>query len=183
MGFRGDRPKLRGTASYGRRSTAPVTAEPPRPLDSFQPSRAEKKKILFVCIGNSCRSQMAEAFARAYGSDVMIPQSAGLNPATIISPLTQQTLGERNIRLDGHFPKGVDMMARETFDLVVNISGQRLPLPAVRMIEWAVPDPIGRTNEVYRNVAGQIESLVIGLILELRASLAAPATPARPPLG
>ena len=58
---------------------------------------AAKKRVLFVCIGNSCRSQMAEAFARAYGADIMEAQSAGVNPATYIAPLTRQTLGERNL--------------------------------------------------------------------------------------
>ena len=61
--------------------------------------------MLFVCIGNSCRSQMAEAFARAYGADIMEVQSAGLSPATYIAPLTKQTLGEHNLNIDDHFPR------------------------------------------------------------------------------
>ena len=147
-GIRGGRPRLRGVGA------------PPAPA---------KKRVLFVCIGNSCRSQMAEGFARAYGSDVMVARSAGLSPATIIAPLTRQVLGERNIRIVDHFPKGLDLLARETFDIVVNISGMPVPVMAPRVVEWSVVDPIGQTESVYRAVADQIEGLVMRLILELRA--------------
>jgi arsenate reductase len=169
MGIRGDRPKLRGTASYGRRTQTPDAPAAPITRAQAAPPEKKKKKVLFVCIGNSCRSQMAEAFARAYGSDVMMAESAGLNPATIIAPLTRQILKERNIRIDSHFPKGVDMMMRDTYDLIVNMSGQSLMLPYARIVDWRVPDPIGRTDSIYRSVAAQIEGLVMGLILELRS--------------
>src|SRR6266852_485932 len=91
------------------------------------PGPPAKKRVLFVCIGNSCRSQMADGFARAYDSDVMVVRSAGLSPAAIIAPLTRQVLSERNIRIDDHFPKGLDLVSRETFDVLVNLSG--LPVP------------------------------------------------------
>ncbi|HKS96927.1 MAG TPA: ArsC family transcriptional regulator [Terriglobia bacterium] len=123
---------------------------------------------MFLCIGNSCRSQMAEAFARAYGSDVMTVESAGLSPATIIAPLTKQVLAERNLNIDSHFPKGLEVAARESFDLVVNMSGQPVKLLQARVVDWPVRDPIGQSEAVYRGVVQQIESLVMGLILSLR---------------
>jgi arsenate reductase len=153
-GIRGGRPRLRGVGTPRAGQTPPAPA---------------KKRVLFVCIGNSCRSQMAEGFARAYGSDVMVARSAGLSPATIIAPLTRQVLGERNIRIDDHFPKGLEALARETFDVVVNLSGMPVPRKAPRVVEWSVVDPIGQTESVYRAVANQIEGLVMRLILELRA--------------
>jgi protein-tyrosine-phosphatase len=117
---------------------------------------------------------MAEALARAYGSDVIDAHSAGLSPAMMIAPLTKQILEERNIGMEGHFPKGVDMMAREKYDVIINMSGQNLQGPSralssSRVVDWRVPDPIGRTLEVYRSVAAQIEGLVMALILELRS--------------
>jgi protein-tyrosine-phosphatase len=113
---------------------------------------------------------MAEALARAYGSDVLVAHSAGLAPATLMSPLTRQVLEKRNVHVDGHFPKSVGTFAQQTFDVVVNISGIRGTLPAAaRSLEWAVPDPIGQTEEVYQRVLSQIEGLVMRLILELRA--------------
>jgi arsenate reductase len=156
---------MRGGALRQSPATAPET-----PAD---PVRA-KKRVLFVCIGNSCRSPMAEAFARAYGSDVLTAQSAGLAPASIIQPLTRQTLQERNVSAEDLFPKGLEALEGESFDLVVNLSG--LPLPPFlgtsipRVLVWPVPDPIGQKESVYREVALRIERLVIGLILELRSA-------------
>ena len=144
--------------------TRPVQSKP------AQPQQAVKKRVLFVCIGNSCRSQMAEAFARAYGSDIIDAKSAGLSPAAIIAPLTRQVLGEKNVRIDDHFPKGLDMVSRQPFDLIVNMSGTKLEIPGAHVLDWAVKDPIGQREEVYRSVAAQIEGLVMRLILELRSS-------------
>jgi arsenate reductase (thioredoxin) len=156
-GFRGTRHRFGGPRKPG----AQLASSP-------QPAVA-KKRVLFVCIGNSCRSQMAEAFARAYGADVMEPLSAGLSPAAIIAPLTRQTLLDRNVRVEGQFPKGLELFPESQVDLVVNMSGAKLGLGALRVVEWQVQDPIGQSAEVYRTVASQIEHLVMGLILELRS--------------
>ena len=131
-----------------------------------------RKRVLFVCIGNSCRSQMAEGFARAYGSDVMEVHSAGVSPAMTIAPLTRQTLSEKNISIDGHFPKGLDLVTLRPFDVVINMSGVPLAMEGARVIEWPVPDPIGQPEATYRAVASQIETLVMRLILELRSGTA-----------
>ena len=112
----------------------------------------------------------AEAFARAYGADIMDVQSAGVSPATYIAPLTKQTLGELNLNIDGHFPKGMDLMRLQHFDVVINMSGVPVGLPGARLIEWTVPDPIGQTEAYYRTVARQIEDLVMRLIVELRTA-------------
>jgi arsenate reductase len=143
-----------------------------RPKPPVAHSATAKKRVLFVCIGNACRSQMAEAFARAYGSDIMIVHSAGLAPATSLPPLTRQTLSEKNIPSEGQFPKGVESVVGEPFEVVVNLSGETLPAAfgAARVIEWSVRDPIGESESVYRAVAAQIEGLVMRLILELRGS-------------
>ncbi|HLJ13730.1 MAG TPA: hypothetical protein VKV15_04480 [Bryobacteraceae bacterium] len=137
------------------------------------------KKILFLCIGNSCRSQMAEGFARAYGSDVMVARSAGLSPAGRIAPLTYQTMKERNILLDGQFPKGLDAFPpTERFDLVINLSGHSIPVDLNAPVEeWKVRDPIGEEPEVYQQVATQLENLVMTLILRLRREAAARPAP------
>jgi arsenate reductase len=114
---------------------------------------------------------MAEAFARAYGADVMEVHSAGVSPATMIAPLTKQTLAERNLNMGDHFPKGMDIIRRQVFDLVVNMSGIPVTLPGARIVEWKVPDPIGQKASVYRAVADQLEGLVMRLILEMRTTL------------
>jgi arsenate reductase len=129
---------------------------------------AGKKRVLFVCIGNSCRSQMAEGFARKYGSDCIAVQSAGLSPASIVQDDTHRTMAARGVTLDGQFPKGIELLAKEPFDLIVNMSGYSLPQMSGRIVNWAVQDPIGLSEEVYENVADQIERQVMRLILELR---------------
>jgi len=151
---RGQRHRLRG----------PSRIDPPK-------LSAAKKRVLFVCIGNSCRSQMAEAFAQAYGADIMDVQSAGVSHATYIAPLTKQTLSRWNLNIDDHFPKGMDAVQRKTFDVVINMSGTPLQLPGARVVDWIVQDPIGQSEDFYRAVATQIEGLVMRLILELRAAM------------
>lgn len=125
-------------------------------------------RVLFVCIGNACRSQMAEAFARRYGSDVLDPQSAGLAPAGFLSPDTRQVMFEKDIDIEGCESKGFDTTGN-AFDLIVNMSGYPLPplLPSpVR--EWKVEDPIGLSLDRHREIRDRIEGLVVGLILEFR---------------
>jgi protein-tyrosine-phosphatase len=113
---------------------------------------------------------MAEAFARAYGSDVVVARSAGISPSMIIQPLTKQVLAERNLSVDHQFPKGMEISRGEPFDLVVNMSGFPVTVPGARLVAWPVPDPIGQEETVYRTVASQIEGLVMQLILELRTA-------------
>ncbi|HVN05437.1 MAG TPA: hypothetical protein VMT86_13525 [Bryobacteraceae bacterium] len=131
-------------------------------------SRA-KTRVLFVCIGNSCRSQMAEGFARDYGSDVMIPASAGLAPAMMVARDTVRAMDEKNIDLRNHFPKSLKQLGRAQFDLIINMSESELP-PEVTSPSrsWDVPDPIGESYEMHCQIRDQIEVLVMELILELR---------------
>jgi arsenate reductase len=171
MGGRGTLPRPeRGTPLFPPKTGA-AAANPVVPAKTAGPLAAPAKKhVLFVCIGNSCRSQMAEAFARAYGADIMDAQSAGVSPATIIAPLTRQVLSEKNLKIDDHFPKGLESVSRQPFDVIVNMSGTRLSVPGAQVIEWVVKDPIGQREEVYRTVAAQIEGLVMRLILDLRTA-------------
>jgi arsenate reductase (thioredoxin) len=128
-----------------------------------------KQKVLFLCIGNSCRSQMAEGFARTYGADVMEALSAGLGPAMSVSPMTVETMKEKNIDMSDAVPKGVDGVDRSGLSLIVNISGQKLPVRSVPLVDWDVRDPIGRDEKVFREVRDEIERRVMELILRLRA--------------
>jgi arsenate reductase len=157
----------------GDRTLKPRALQPgPRPQSKLPAASSQKAKVLFVCIGNSCRSQMAEAFARAYGSDILTAHSAGLAPAILVAPLTRQVLAEKNVPMDGQFPKRLDAFAGERFEVVVNLSGEPLPaaVGAARLIEWTIRDPIGESESIYRAVAAEIEGLVMRLILELRGS-------------
>lgn len=125
------------------------------------------QNVLFVCVGNACRSQMAEGFAHAYGADVMESHSAGLAPAMAVPDETRQTMAEKNLDISAQFPKPVSLFPDGHFDLVINISGY--PIPGYPLaVEWKVSDPIGGSPEEYRATRDRIEQLVMMLILELR---------------
>lgn len=111
---------------------------------------------------------MAEGFARAYGSDVLKAESAGLAPAISLAPLTHKVMLEKNIDLGHMYPRGFGALAGG-FDLIVNMSGQPLPQQINAQVEeWPVQDPIGEPEEIYRQVRDQIERRVMGLVLTMR---------------
>lgn len=127
------------------------------------------KRVLFVCIGNCCRSQMAEGFANAYGRDVLEATSAGLAPTIQIDPDTLQTMREKNIDISAQFPKKFDPLEAMDCDLIVNMSGYDLPEPiAAAVREWKVRDPYRLRPEIYKQVCDDVENRVMQLILELR---------------
>lgn len=113
---------------------------------------------------------MAEGFARAYGSDVLEVCSAGLMPTNTVPSTTRKVMLEKNIPIDSQFPKGIEIYTRTSFDLVVNMSGEKLPKkfdPVIR--NWLVADPMGSSDGVFRQVRDEIETLVMKLVLEFRS--------------
>lgn len=129
----------------------------------------KKKRVLFVCVGNCCRSQMAEGFAAQYGSDVLVAESAGLVPAGVVVDETVRAMAERNVDISSQYSKGLRVERSGEYDLIVNISGFHLPdAMHAPSVAWAVPDPIGQSDEVYRQVCDQIEALVLQLISDFR---------------
>jgi arsenate reductase (thioredoxin) len=113
---------------------------------------------------------MAVGFARAYGSDVLTAESAGLAPAMIVASLTRKVMLEKNIDLGEDFPKTLDMVTLDGVDLIINMSGYPLPMKTdTRVEDWNVRDPIGESEDVYREVRDQIEQRVMRMILELRS--------------
>ena len=130
-----------------------------------------RKRVLFVCVGNACRSQMAEGFARTYGSDVMIPASAGVMPARAIPSHTLRAMDEKNIDLRHQFPKALRNLGRAEFDLVVNMTGRFLP-PEYKswpVVDWEVADPVQMEYAEHCEIRDVIEALVMKLVIELRA--------------
>lgn len=140
---------------------------------------AARKRVLFVCIGNCVRSQMAEAFARAYGRDVIRAESAGVAPAGFISPETEKILLDRGISVERQYSKSVYELDHLPFDLLVNIAGDALPFGIRQSLaretrSWKVADPMGKAVEQFLEAAEQIENLVMSLILEFREESAPP---------
>lgn len=127
------------------------------------------KRVLFVCLGNSCRSQMAEAFARAYGGDILVAASAGLTPAIAVADDTLRAMHAKGLDLRDHFPKSIRHLGRAQFDVVINMSGFDLPDSVGTSIRsWDVPDPVYLKFDEHCEVRDAIERLVMTLILEFR---------------
>lgn len=142
----------------------------------------KRQAILFVCIGNACRSQMAEGFARHYGRDTVACSSAGMMPLLSVPALTRQVMLEKNIPIDDQYPKGIELFRHQRFDRIVNMSGMALPGGISGPVEeWVVADPYGRRDGVYRQVRDHLEGRVMKLLMELRNRPAAEplARPAR----
>jgi arsenate reductase len=128
-----------------------------------------KLKVLFVCVGNSCRSQMAEAFARSLGGDVIEAASAGIAPARRIASGTRDALREHGISMPGQFSKGLDEVYLGHYDLVINMSALDLPEHVEAPYrQWIIEDPIRKSHDVYTKVAEKVKTEVLALIEEVR---------------
>ena len=126
-------------------------------------------RVLFVSQTNSSRSQMAEAFANYYGSDVLRAASVGIRPAPQVSAATREVMREKNIEIPDRTPKGLDWMNLEHFDLIVNLSGNSLPdTGPAPVLSFSVPDPTGRDQEIFREVRDRIDYHVTRLVRDLR---------------
>jgi arsenate reductase (thioredoxin) len=112
---------------------------------------------------------MAEGFARAHGDDVLEVQSAGIAPALAVAPLTHRVMLERNIDVGHCFPKELEHVDG-SIDLIINMSGHRFPArDGAEMEAWEIRDPIGESEEVFRQVRDEIEGRVLKLIERLRS--------------
>ncbi len=128
--------------------------------------------ILFICIGNTCRSPMAEAMARAMGGDRILAYSAGLNPTGRVARDTILVLDALGYDAGGLRSKGIDEVPVDEVDVIVSLIGQSglryLPHGlAARLESWSIRDPYGDDAEVYRAVARTIERRVRDLMDEL----------------
>ena len=139
-----------------------------------------RTKVLFLCIGNACRSQMAEAIARHHASDVIEASSAGLVPFGAVPDITLTVLGERGIPVEGLRSKALSAKDISDTDLVINMTGRagsEFLTDAIAPVEdWHVGDPFGLNLTMYRAIRGQIEALVEDLARRLR-NKDAPTTP------
>ncbi|QQL49159.1 GNAT family N-acetyltransferase [Mucilaginibacter ginkgonis] len=127
-------------------------------------------KILFVCIENSNRSQMAQAFAKILGNGKVEAFSAGSNPSGKINPKAISAMKEFGYDLTTHSSKNLDDVSSEApFDYVVTMGcGDACPwMPAKHFIDWQIPDPRDMNAEEFNMVRDQIKVLVSELISQL----------------
>jgi arsenate reductase len=129
-----------------------------------------RKRILFVCTENACRSQMASAFTRYHGGDEIEVESAGSAPAEEINPLMEEVMREKGIDMAFRKPKSIEEAARSGApELIISMGCEEAcPLfPGVPNQEWSVPDPAGKPIELMRRIREEIEERVRKLIEEV----------------
>jgi protein-tyrosine-phosphatase len=121
--------------------------------------------ILFICLGNSCRSIMAEALARQFFPDSMRISSAGIHPLGYVAPETFQVLAESGVATEGLWSKGLDKIDCALYAVLVNLTNYSLDAVLARacpgrIIHHPVIDPFGRSLEVYRQAREAIRRFI-----------------------
>lgn len=126
------------------------------------------KRVLFVCVENANRSQMAEAFAHIHGSDQVEALSAGSRPSGQINPKAIRFMAELGYDLTAHGSKSLDEITG-AFDAVITMGcGDTCPwVPATRREDWSLPDPKHMDDDQYRavrdEIAGRVKTLLASL--------------------
>ena len=126
------------------------------------------KTILFVCIENSCRSQIAEAFAKFYSNSSLKVISAGSKPSGSVNPIAIKLMSELGHELTGHYSKSVETVI-DCVDYLISMGcGDSCPnIKAEERIEWNIPDPKEMSEIEFKEVIGLIDKNVQSLIKNL----------------
>jgi protein-tyrosine-phosphatase len=126
-------------------------------------------QVLFVCVHNAGRSQMAAALLNHYGAGRVTVRSAGSAPADAINPAVRDAMAELGIDISAEQPKLLTADAVETSDVVITMGcGDACPVyPGKRYLDWQLPDPAGKGVEAVRPIRDEIDTRVCGLLAEL----------------
>ena len=127
------------------------------------------KKVLFACIENSCRSQIAEGFANIHGTNVLMPFSAGSKASGEINNKAVIAMKEIGYDLTEHKSKGLDEFNNSKFDYLITLGcNDKCPNIDTKLrIEWDIPDPKNMNIEDFFKVRDLIEKKVLSLIDEI----------------
>lgn len=144
-------------------------AGPPPIAAAMKPKT--RTKVLFVCLGNACRSPMAEAIASRLAGDIIEATSAGLTPLGRVEPLTAETLARNGYLSAGLESKALNLRAIKEADIIVNMSGRPKEFAfdnSSKVEDWRVEDPYGADADNYQRIFERIERLVAELAGKLR---------------
>ncbi|MGQ9806421.1 MAG: arsenate reductase ArsC [Chlorobiales bacterium] len=127
------------------------------------------KKVLFVCVENSNRSQMAEAFAKIHGGGVVEAYSSGSRPSGKVNPKAIAAMQELGYDLSKHTSKSLNEIPDVEYDFVATMGcGDECPfIRAKRREDWAIPDPKHLDAEEFRKVRDLIESKVKAMLAQI----------------
>jgi arsenate reductase (thioredoxin) len=128
-----------------------------------------RPSVLFVCVHNAGRSQMAAAFLRQLAGNAIEVRSAGTTPAEEIQPAVREAMAEVGIDLGDAVPRKLEADTVEASDVVITMGcGDACPVfPGVRYLDWDLPDPAGVPIEEVRAIRDDIEGRVADLVADL----------------
>ena len=131
-----------------------------------------RPRVLFVCLENSNRSQMAEGFARMHGAGLLIAESAGSRPATRVNPRAVAAMAERGYDMTLHHARSLIIAGAGPWDYIVTMGvGEACQwVPVIEQIEWEIPDPAKLSDDAFRAVRDQIENAVLELLARISVS-------------
>jgi arsenate reductase len=130
-----------------------------------------RKKVLFACRENACRSQMASAFAQFLAGDKLDVSNGGSEPAEKINPDMVTVMHEKGIDMGFRSPRSLEeAIAKDSPELIITMGcGEQCPLvPGAKIADWDLPDPASRSIEFMRSVRDEIEKKVLNLINEIK---------------
>lgn len=130
----------------------------------------EKKTVAFVCVHNSCRSQMAEGWAKFYGSDFLTVYSAGTEKYHQVKPLAVKVMEEAGVDMSEHYPKLLEDIPFEVDILISMGCGAACPFIICKYEEdWGIEDPSGSSIEAFRLTRDILKEKVLKLIKDIKA--------------
>ncbi len=124
-------------------------------------------KVLFVCVHNSGRSQMAEAFTRVLSGGAVDARSAGTLPGGALNPVVAQAMEERDIPLTGQYPKVIDQQMVDEADHAYTMGcaiDEACPAVFVPSEDWGLDDPAGQPIETVRRIRDEVEAKVRAML-------------------
>ncbi|MFD5697311.1 arsenate reductase ArsC [Streptomyces lasiicapitis] len=141
------------------------------PKSPRNPSPNPKPSVLFVCVHNAGRSQMAAAFLARIGAGRVEVRSAGSAPAETVNPAVVEAMREVGVDLSAETPKVLTPDAVRLSDVVITMGcGDACPVfPGKRYLDWKLDDPAGQGVDAVRPIRDEIERRVRGLLAELAA--------------
>ncbi len=135
------------------------------------------KKVMFLCTANSCRSQMAEGFARELGKGIIEPYSAGLSPAGV-NPNAVRVMKEIGIDISNQTSKAIDEHFLKQMDIIITLCGHAEAMcpmtpPEIKRIHWPIEDPVSAIEteedimDAFRKARDEIKTKIQSLVKEL----------------
>ncbi len=151
-----------------------MTATRPPPQEGV-PTVSDKPSVLFVCVHNAGRSQMAAAYLSRLSGDAVEVRSAGSAPADQINPAAVQAMAEEGIDITAEQPKALTVDAVKASDVVITMGcGDTCPIfPGKRYLDWDLDDPAGQGVEAVRPIRDEIRARITTLLGELGVPLGA----------